>query len=310
MHQKSRRQRIAAAASLAALRLGRYGRGGGGASPVFVIGSGRSGNTLVRRVLMASGAIYIPPETYVLGEIIEIWPRTVLLPWRERVWLFCAYFEKHAEFSTFGLDNLSTFATRATGLPASDRTLRRLIDAFYLHLAKAQGVQTERWGDKTPYNTLHLDAIGTLYPEAKYLWLVRDGRDVALSYHDAGLYPDLVGAAARWQSANLACMAFTRRGRDVRRQGYEDLVTDPEAVFGALFDWAGLDFAPQMLTTLPGPMGDVEIRRHHDKVRDPISAASIGRWRDRPEADFSALPDSFWQVMRDLGYVAALEAPH
>ncbi len=301
MPTKSRRQRIATAASLAALRLGRHH--GNGAPPIFVIGSGRSGNTLVRRVLMASGAIYIPPETYVLGEIIEIWPRTALLPWRERVWLFCAYFEKHSEFSTFGLTNLDAFAARAAALPAAARTLRRLIDAFYGHLASAQGAPIGRWGDKTPYNTHHLPAIAALYPDAKYLWLVRDGRDVALSYVEAGLYPDLAGAADRWVRANRACMAFARRGLDVRQLGYEGLVTDPETAFADLFQWAGLEFAPHMLTTLPGPMGDVEQRAHHEKVRHPISAASAGRWRDQlADAELSTLPDSFWQVMRALGY--------
>ncbi|TYB89509.1 sulfotransferase [Oceaniovalibus sp. ACAM 378] len=301
MPKKSRRQRIAKAASLAALRLGRYR--GDGAPPIFVIGSGRSGNTLVRRVLTASGEIYIPPETYVLGEIIEIWPRTALLPWREQVWLFCAYFEKHSEFSTFGLTNLDDFAARAVALPAAERTLRQLIDAFYLHLAKAQDAPTGRWGDKTPYNTHHLPAIGTLYPEAKYLWLVRDGRDVALSYVEAGLYPDLLGAADRWTRANRACLSFARRGLDVRQQGYENLVTDPETAFADLFQWAGLEFAPDMLTILPGPMGDVEQRRHHEKVRRPISAASAGRWRGQLKpADLSTLPDDFWQVMHALGY--------
>ncbi len=303
MQTKSRRQRIATAASLAALRLGRHHADG--APPIFIIGSGRSGNTLVRRVLMASGAIYIPPETYVLGEIIEIWPRTALLPWRERVWLFCAYFEKHPEFSTFGLTNLDVFAARAADFSATDRTLRRLIDAFYAYLASAQGAPIGRWGDKTPYNTHHLPAIGALYPEAKYLWLVRDGRDVSLSYVEAELYPDLASAAARWTRANRACMTFARRGLNVRRQSYEDLVTNPEAAFADLFRWAGLEFTPDMLTILPGPMGDVEQRHHHENVRHPISAASAGRWRDQLNpAELSTLPGAFWQMMRDLGYEA------
>ncbi|WP_299567689.1 sulfotransferase [uncultured Sulfitobacter sp.] len=301
MQGKSHRKRIATAASLAAVRLGR--RRADGAPPIFVIGSGRSGNTLVRRVLMASGAIYIPPETYVLGEIIEIWPRTALLPWRERVWLFCAYFEKHPEFSTFGLPNLDPFAAQAAAAQVADRTLRRLIDAFYTHLADAQNAPTARWGDKTPYNTHHLPAIGTLYPDAKYVWLVRDGRDVALSYVEAGIYPDLATAAVRWTRANEACLKFARQGLDVRRLAYEDIVNDPEAAFADMFKWAGIRFSCDMLTTQPGSMGDVEQRHHHAQVRRPISAASVGRWRDSLEAaDLSGLHDTFWQMMRSLGY--------
>ena len=301
MQMKSRRKRLMIAASLATLRLKRPLSND--TPPIFIIGSGRSGNTLVRRVLMASGAIYIPPETYVLGEVIEIWPRTAVLPWRERVWLFCAYFEKHPEFSTFNLVNLNKFAAQAAALPRNDRNLRNLINAFYRFLGNAQGISTERWGDKTPYNTHHLPAIAALYPNAKFLWLVRDGRDVALSYVEADLYPSLATAADRWTNANAACMAFAKRGLDVRQQTYENLVSRPEKEFAEIFAWADLAFTPDMLTALPGPMGDVEQRRHHEKVRKPISAASAGRWRDQlGQAELSALPKDFWQMMRALNY--------
>lgn len=270
-------------------------------APLFVIGSGRSGNTLVRRVLLASGQIYIPPETYVLGDIIETWPYSALLPWRQRVWLFCAHFERHPHFATFGLDNLGQFATEAASLKR--RSLPILIDAFFRFLAREAGYACDRWGDKTPWNTNHLPAIGATFPQARYLWLIRDGRDVALSYQRAGLYPDLRSAAVRWEQANRACARFARWAPHVYKVRYEDLVSAPEREFSALFDWAGLTFDAGVLDARPDRMGDVEALAHHAAVTKQISTKSIGSWRKaKLDDELAALSPGFHNQIGVLGY--------
>ncbi|MCK0168487.1 sulfotransferase [Jannaschia sp. S6380] len=270
-------------------------------APLFVIGSGRSGNTLVRRVLMASGQIYIPPETYVLGDIIEGWPRTALLPWRERVWLFCAQFEKHRHFVTFGLPDLNDFAAQA--IEMEDRRLRPLISALFAYLARAAGSDAPRWGDKTPWNAFHLPAIAQTFPRAQFLWLIRDGRDVALSYAKAGLLPDFAAGARRWAKTNRACGQFARWSPNLRQLRYEALVQDPEREMRAVFDWAGLDFAPEMLNADVGAMGDVEHHAHHAAVAAPISPRSVGRWRsDLSPADLETAPAEFRRMLARLGY--------
>ncbi|WP_245848233.1 sulfotransferase family protein [Actibacterium ureilyticum] len=274
-----------------------------GERPVFIIGSGRSGNTLVRRTLMASGQIYIPPETYVLGEIIENWTRSATLPWRERVWLFCAYFEKHPHFGTFGIENLNTFAGDAATWPKQDQTLRHVIDGFYRFMAQEHGYGARRWGEKSPWNTFHLPAISAFFSDAQFLWLVRDGRDAALSYHEARLYSTFADAARRWTRANEACLALSETRCDLRRVDYEALVSDPETVFARLFDWLGLDFDPGMLNAEAGHMGDVEALAHHKNVRKPISASSIGRWKSRLSPDdLTAAGPEFHAMLAKLGY--------
>lgn len=299
--QKGRRDRIRTGIALA-IMLGRNRqRRDIGPPPLFVIGSGRSGNTLVRRVLMATGAIHIPPETFVLGDIIEMWPRLKSLAWREKVWLFCAYFEKHPHFADFGLDTLNDFATQAVGLP--DRSLPTLISAFYRYLARTENSDAARWGDKTPYNTFHLPALRAAFPDAQFLWLVRDGRDAALSYVEAGLYGDFATAAARWVDANRACETLARTDADVFRQSYESLVTDPEASFRDICDWAALPFDPLMLTAPTARLGDVEAHAHHGNVKSPISAASVGRWKDRLHSeDLAKAPEDFPVMLERMGY--------
>lgn len=130
-----------------------------------------SGNTLVRRVIRASEQMFLPPETHVIGDILETWPRSKGLEWQKRVWLFCSYFERHRHFPTFGIDNLSDFAREAVNWAPDRRDLRSLIDGFYRYLSRNGTFEAKRWGEKSPWNVHHLPAIGYHYPNAYYLWL-------------------------------------------------------------------------------------------------------------------------------------------
>lgn len=82
----------------------------GSPRPFFIIGSGRSGSTLLRRILCANPELHIPPETYVLGPAISLWEATEGDAWPVRVGRILDLFERHPEFETFGtsLDALNT----------------------------------------------------------------------------------------------------------------------------------------------------------------------------------------------------------
>ncbi|MEM6666163.1 MAG: sulfotransferase, partial [Pseudomonadota bacterium] len=172
-------------------------------APLFIIGAPRSGNTLTRRVLMASGQIYIPPETYVIGEIITRWPKWRRLTWREKVWMVCAYFDRHDHRDDFEIESFTPFAREVEALPEDQQTLPHLYDELYAFMARSHGFTEARWGDKTPWNTMHLKTIVKMYPDAYYLHLKRHGLDVVASQMKADMR-DLTGSAERWVAANQA----------------------------------------------------------------------------------------------------------
>jgi protein-tyrosine sulfotransferase len=274
-------------------------------SPLFIIGAPRSGNTLTRRVLMASGQIYIPPETYVFGEIIARWPRWFGLSWREKVWMVCAYFDRHRHRDELEIESFSPFAEIAGALPRKQQSLRDLYDCLYAFMAREHGYTDQRWGDKTPYNTYYLPQIVKKYPDAQYLYLVRDGRDVVASQVKAG-FGDLQEAAQRWVDANEACLAALKNKRlSALTIGYEELVTSPQAVFERIFGWARLGFELRFLDEVPARLGDVGRREHHAQVMQPITAGSIGRWRETmSDGDVAGLSPVFGATMTRLGYTA------
>jgi hypothetical protein len=267
----------------------------------MIVGAPRSGNTLVRRVLLASGQIYIPPETYVLGDIIENWRRWFLLPWRDKVWLFCAYFDRHPHRHELDVGTLSGFADDSCTWPRSKQNLRALLEAFYLFLATEHGYAATRWGDKTPWNTMHLKSITRFFPDARYLYLIRDGRDSISSQVQAEMR-DLNEAARRWVSANDMCAKYLPQSRTLSMR-YEDIVRDPGPSFARIFDWAELSYQDRYLSEVPARLGDVTLRAHHAGVLQPITPASIGGWRKKLSQDqINMLPPRFHEMLARLGY--------
>jgi hypothetical protein len=78
-----------------------------------------------------------------------------------------------------------------------------VVDAICLILMGSKN--KKKWGDKTPHYILKLDKLVKLYPKAKFLYIVRDGRDVALSLLKKPWGPNnIYKCAEQWDEANNA----------------------------------------------------------------------------------------------------------
>jgi len=125
--------------------------------PIVVGGCARSGTTLMRVMLDTHPNIYCGPESSLFTPIRIKTRRRI----RELSWKF--------DVSARDIERL---------LGAS-RCLSEFIEKFFNHLTSVHG--KSRWGEKTPTNVLHLDYIFRHFPRAKFIHMIRDGRDVACS---------------------------------------------------------------------------------------------------------------------------------
>jgi glycosyltransferase involved in cell wall biosynthesis len=255
-------------------------------APFFIIGAARSGTTLLRRVLTAHSELHIPPETFVLGELIRgfrRWGRG--LTWSELVSLVLSRFELHPEFHTFDLW-LGPLAARLASVPAADRNLAHLIDGFYRFHAEQHALASKsRWGDKTPLNTLEpgtLEGLLEVFPDARFIHLVRDGCDVVYSHLSGGFMRDRREAAERWvemaSRARRFAAAHADRSIEIR---YESLVADPAATVERLCAFLGVEPEPAMLGSeaSASDLGDVPAWYWHEEVGRPIHAGNVGKGR-------------------------------
>lgn len=256
-------------------------------NPFFIVGSGRSGNTLLRRILLTHPDLYIPPETYVLGRAIRTYRDNGNMQWNDLVSLTLSIFEYHPEFVTFDC-TLRPLANKLNKLPSSSRNLAFILDSFYRYHAEIKGFECSRWGDKTPLNVYDLATIRGVFPKAQFIHIVRDGCDVVESYIRSGIYSDLTSAANRWISSVSAFQKFSGRyPHSCFQVRYEDLVTDPVETIKGLCDFLKVEFEDQMLGSedLSDLIGDVKMRPHHWRVSSEITSSWIGTGRESLTAE-------------------------
>jgi hypothetical protein len=151
---------------------------------------------------------------------------------------------RHERFLAWRLDP-TVVRERLVGTAPDFAEAVRRVYALY---AEAHG--KTRYGDKTPPFLMHLPMLAQEFPEARFVHLVRDGRDVVLSLREQRFAPSsFAGAAEYWAGrVSRARQAGERLGPDRYREvRYEDLVSDPERELRRLCEFLDLDFRPEML---------------------------------------------------------------
>src|SRR5271155_4386191 len=144
-----------------------------GKAPVFVVGCPRSGTTLLYNMLLSSGgfAVYLA-ESNVFNLLVPRFGDLSVRANRER--LMSAWLESKLFRASF-LDAPEIRDKVVSGCRNGGDFLRVVMG----EMARAQGVQ--RWADNSPEELLHAVAIKKVLPDALFIHMVRDGRDVSLS---------------------------------------------------------------------------------------------------------------------------------
>ena len=253
------------------------------AAPFFIVGSARSGTTLLRLMLNAHPEVAVPPESRFITEFHGT-------PASKSANAFVGALSRHKMFATWDLPITAVVAEIGE---LDEPTYADLVAATFRAYARAHGKTT--WGDKTPRYVERIDLISGLWPDARFIHLIRDGRDVALSYADVRFGPKTVGRAARlWATRVRAGRAAGRvlpreRYLEVR---YEELVEDAAGKIQDICHFLDLDFDAAMLD-------------HTEKARDSVlpRAALYNPNVTRPPARTRA-----WQASMEPRAVAAFEA--
>lgn len=104
-----------------------------------------------------------------------------------------------------------------------------LVDRIFERLANLN--HKPRWGDKTPHHVRELVRLGKAFPKAKFIHIMRDGRDVSSSLRKKRWYGPTIHAAWIWaESVRAGRLAGQALGSDRYIEiRYEDLIVNTEA---------------------------------------------------------------------------------
>ncbi len=247
-------------------------------APFFIVGSGRSGSTLLRVMLSSHPRIVIPPETGYILPLVERFPLEALLTESE-IRSAVDIMVTHYRWPDMAMDR-STLEGRVAQLGSPK--LRDILDVVYAYHAAREG--KPRWGDKTPPYVRILPQLSTLYPEARFIHLIRDGRDVVKSFHSAGWYgPRLPASTKEWKEAircavSYRSSALAPRILEVR---YENLVLHTASTLRAVCTFLAEEFDPAMLRHESGLEEKIpERERHaHRKLARGPEPSDVQRWK-------------------------------
>lgn len=224
-----------------------------------VVGVARSGTTLLRLMLDAHPALAVPPETGFVPLVADLAETGTAL--RERVLA-----------TLLGADTWSDFGLAPEVLRAALDAVEPFdaaggLRAFYrLHAAR---FGKTRRGDKTPTYCTALDRIRRVLPEARFVHLIRDGRDTALSVAGLWFAPgrDPETLAHAWRTQIEAARAEGLGRPDYLEVHYEALVTHPRHELERICAFVALPYNPAMerwYETAPARLAEHQARLRAD----------------------------------------------
>lgn len=242
--------------------------GGDGASvqPIFLLSMPRSGSTLAQRVLAAH------PE---VSTTAEPW---LLLPH--------SYALRRHGIATEYTQQVAARAIRefAEGLPGGEQDYWNALREFALELyGKASTPGARYFLDKTPRYHFIMPELLRMFPEAKLIFLWRDPLAVVASICET--WTRGRWTVDRWKGDLDGIVdlvdAFEELGiEQARAVNFEALVTDPAGTWPGLFEWLGLEFDAEILTSfagveLRGSMGDPT----GIKAYQQLSTEPLDKWK-------------------------------
>jgi hypothetical protein len=242
---------------------------------IFNVGARRSGTYWLQRIVCAHPDVAaVPSETHLFSHGIDL--------------LLQRFHHGDPESPQVG----SMFIDRGRLLDAT----RDFCDAAFETFRDGREYVAER----TPLHALHLDLISEVYPDARVVHIIRDGRDAVRSLTAQRFGPDTVaGAAEEWQASVSAARDAGLPPDSYREVRYEEILGAPEEAIHALYGWLGLEITEEALER------GLASARERANVGPSRAAAGIGtrmweqEWGDRELEEFERVAGD---LLRELRY--------
>jgi hypothetical protein len=239
---------------------------------IFNVGARRSGTYWLQRIICAHPAVAeVPSETYLFSHGIA--------PLRARL--------QHEDPDDREMG--SVYANREKAIEA----IRALCDTVFEEFA---GPGDTHIAERTPWHVEHLPLIAEIYPDARVVHIIRDGRDAVRSLVHWHWGPTTVAdAAAEWrrcvEAGRAAAPVLGARLLEVR---YEELLGDLRGGVERIYAHVGLEGSAEAA---------LEASAQTDNIGPQDNRVGAGKWREnwgrRELRDFNRVAGD---LLRELGY--------
>ncbi|XP_041807762.1 protein-tyrosine sulfotransferase 1-like [Chelmon rostratus] len=255
---------------------------------IFIGGFPRSGTTLMRVMLDAHNHVRCGEETRVIPRLLAMrttWSRSV----KERI--------------------------RLDEAGVTDQVLDSAVRAFLLEVIVGHGEPAPRLCNKDPFALKSLSYLSRIFPKAKFVLMLRDGRatvhsmisrKVTISGFDLTSYRDCL---TKWSSAVETMFSQCQAAGEARclPVRYEQLVLHTEEEMRKLLHFLELRWDPSVLhhEELIGKAGGVslsKVERSTDQVMKPVNTDALSKWVGHIPSDVVSDMAEIAPMLARLGY--------
>lgn len=193
-------------------------------NPVFIIGSGRSGTTMLRLILDSTKEVAIGPETDIIWSTLKDIPEVFWSYFKSPQYIIRRRTFINRELRDYGFD-LNQFKTFID----KSKCRKQFLDLFFGTYAFKKN--KPRWGDNTPMNLIVIPKILKLYPNSQFIHIFRNPKAVVYSYLRKDFGPNNVKDCAKlWLFRTKYIFELCRNqniSRRIKHIKYEDFLSNP-----------------------------------------------------------------------------------
>jgi len=281
-------------------------------NPIFIVGCPRSGTTILAAILNAHPEIATATETHFFNYISQ-----------EKKYDWKNFTEKHFElfldesrivdFFTLSKISKEDLRLKFRALKLSSKPEHNKKEVFNILInALVQKKEKQLFCEKTPQHLQNVDEIMKLYPQAKIIHLIRDGRDTVNSLMKMPWRPDgLLNNSRFWQT-------YIKLGQRLENKldkenfltvKYEDLLRQPQDIIKSICGFISVEFTDSMITRdskeaqgSENIFSDWESSWKHKSLEE-IDSTRIGAWEKELDVEDQRILN--WhqaKVLKTLGY--------
>ena len=249
--------------------------------PLFILGSQRSGTTFLAH-LMSATDYGRPFETHFITKYYDRLGNYGDLSDKKNFTTLLGHILKERPVMQWKLEiDFDKFFDELDNVDYSS-----IINKLCMLAAEKKGYAG--WGDKTPHYVGRIDIIHKLFPEAKYIYIVRDGRDVALSVLRVPWAPyNILKCAEQWMELNAESPIIEKlkTNGNLMQIKYEDLISDTDRIIRELYSFLNQKYDQKDLTNLASlskkgnfKKWKVQMKKKDVEVFERIAANTLKRF--------------------------------
>lgn len=249
-------------------------------TPFFIVGTDRSGSTMLRLMLNQHPDILVPRETWFFIVLMEQFPlNTVLTEKQVRAAYDLIRTDRPRRWQDLEIDDQDLLEKL---LQLESPRLSDVIDCVMNILMQRE--HKSIWADKTPEYLVHIEKLHQVFPKARFIHIIRDGRDVCLSLLRKG-----------WRGSNVRKIAdywsqYVSKGVESGRRlpgelyleiMYEDLVLDTENSLKKICAFLDVEYNKKMKDFHEESSKTVAKweKTHHLKTMRAPRTSDVMRWK-------------------------------